>query len=89
VVPYSVQCLLHLPGQQRVVCGCEDGLIRLHNLDGHLPPSAAGGASTSGSQQAQQSQSSSGAQQGRDAGGGLLPTIWTGEQAAKAHIPGG
>jgi len=62
VVPCSVQCLLHMPDQQRVVCGCEDGTIRLHTLDGCLPPVPA---------------SSSGAAP-RDVGGGLLPTVWTG-----------
>jgi hypothetical protein len=78
VVPCNVLCLLHLPDQQRVVCGCEDGTIRLHTLDARLPPVGASQCS-SGQQQREQQQSSSGAaQQARDAGGGLLPTVWTG-----------
>lgn len=83
MVPCNVLCMLHLPGQQQVVCGCEDGTIRLHTLEGRLPPSlsAAGGN--------QQQQSASGAtiqQQGRDAGGGLLPTVWTGEHAPSCSV---
>lgn len=72
MVPCNVLCLLHLPDQQRVVCGCEDGTIRLHTLDGRMPP--VGASSCGGLQQ----QSSAGAQQARDPGGGLLPTVWTG-----------
>lgn len=73
MVPCNVLCLLHLPDQQQVVCGCEDGTIRLHTLEGRLPPSL--GAAPPG---AQQPSSSGATQQARDAGGGLLPTVWTG-----------
>lgn len=92
MVPCNVLCLLHLPDQQRVICGCEDGTIRLHTLDGRLPPAR---TSSCGSQQ---QQSASGAQQARDAGGGLLPTVWTGMHChncqlhchlCRKHVPSG
>lgn len=35
----NVLCLLQLPTQRAVACGCEDGAIRLH--DPHAPPAAA------------------------------------------------
>jgi hypothetical protein len=86
VAPCNVLSLLHLPDQQRVVCGCEDGTIRLHTLDGRMPP--AGASSCGGLQQP--------SQPAHDPGSGLLPTVWTGTHPCMAsnsvllfgsHIP--
>jgi WD40 repeat protein len=43
VADCSVLCLLHLPDQQCIVSGCEDGSIKLNYLEGHAA-SAAGDA---------------------------------------------
>jgi hypothetical protein len=40
----NVLCLLYLAQQQCIVCGCEDGDIRLHCLDSRMPSFAGDGS---------------------------------------------
>lgn len=43
VADSNVLCLLHLPEQQCIISGCEDGNIKLHYLDGRAASSSDGG----------------------------------------------
>jgi WD40 repeat protein len=40
VADCNVLCLLHLPDQQCIVSGCEDGSIKLNYLEGHAATAA-------------------------------------------------
>lgn len=40
LAPCTISALLYVPALQLVAAGCEDGLIRLHYLDGRVPLAA-------------------------------------------------